>query len=425
MFFLIVSFRNFYSIFYFLRNEDLVKINTDILPISIKNNLRKRLEQILEDINQYYYKKYSIQEPTKNQEIEFKNQFRQLELSIREAFLKAMACFLFDYKLFLRTATSRPDLKAKDRKLEKYFDKQKFLSSKNFLEKAFFQELIDTQLFYDCIMNLSFTSELDPALAQSFIVFSDICSKMNRSSYKDDQIKLIPLNSSSDSQTIVILPPQLDAEFLNQLNPVLSNTDAKDLVINGSAFIYEGKENSFPKLKAEVHSNYNSNANSILDLDASIGSKHDQLVLDDPRKLSDLNRMETQSNSSSNNQNLYKKSNKIVSTPMGIRTNAEKIHALERMKSKTNFKQTNNIKIAQKNYNAIARFHAHYFLSNAYALWFIYLPEIIKDCENLRKNLIDYAYMVLIRMQNHNLDYPDEVSILLFLIQNIIFKNIS
>lgn len=364
----------------------------------------------MEDINQLFYKKFSIKEPTKNQEIEFKNQFRKLELSIREAFLKAMACFLFDYKSFLRTATSRPDLKAIDRNIEKYFDKEKFLYSKTFLEKTFYKELIQTQLFYDCIMNLSFTSELDPALAQSFMVFSDICSKMNRNSYKDDQIKLIPLNSSGDSQTIVMLAPQLDAEFLNQLNPVLSNMNPKDIVINGSSFIYEGKENSFPKLKAEVDSNYNSNANSILDLDASIGSKHDQLIIEDPRKSSDLNRIETQSNSSSNTQNLYKKSNKIVSTPIGIRTNAEKIHELEKMKSKTNFKLTSNIKLAQKNYNTIAKFHAHYFLSNAYALWFIFLSEMIKDCEHLKKNVLDYAYMVLIHMQNHNLDYPDEVS---------------
>ncbi|RMZ98895.1 C-myc promoter-binding isoform X1 [Brachionus plicatilis] len=393
--------------------EDRRTINPNILPKNIKNSLKDRLEKILEGITKLYIEKNSIQEPTKNQETDFKKRLRNFELSIREAFLKAMACFLSDYKTFLRTATRRPDLKAKDRNIIKYFDTGKFLESKQSSEKLFYQELIRTQLFYDCIMNLSFTSELDPALAQSFMVFSDICSKMNPNSYRDDEIKLISLNNSNDSQTIVMLPPQLDAEFLNHLNPILTNMDPKDIIINGSAFIYDDKENSFPKLKIEVYSNYNSNTNSSLDLDASIGSKNDHLLIEDLRKnslkLSDSNRIETQSNSSSITQNFSRKSNKMLSTPMGIRTKAEKIQALKRMESKISFKSTNSIKQAQKNYNTLAKFHAHCFLSNAYALWFIYLPEYIKECEDLKKNALDYAYMVLTQMQKHNLNHPDEV----------------
>lgn len=371
------------------------------MPKNVRQNLSNKLEKILGDINNLYL--------IKNQEIESKKKLRKLELSIREAFLKAMASILFDYKDFLQTATRRPDLKAIDRNIVKYFDVERFLNSKISSEKFFYQELIRTQLFYDCIMNLSFTSELDPALAQSFMVFSDICSKMNRNS-SNDEIKLLSLSDSSDSQTIVMVPPQLDADFLNQLNPVLFNMEPKDIIINGSAFIYDDKENFFPKLKIEVYSNYNSKTNSSFDLDASIGSKHEQLMIEDlrknSRKMSD--RIETQSNSSSINQN--RKSNKMLNTPMGIRTKAEKIQNLKRMESKISFKPTNNIKQAEKNYNSLAKFHAYHFLSNAYALWFIHFPEYIKNCDELKKNALDNAYMVLVQMQNHNLTHPDEVS---------------
>jgi len=48
-------------------------------------------------------------------------------------------------------------------------------------------------------------------------------------------------------------------------------------------------------------------------------------------------------------------------------------------------------------------------LSNAYALWFIYLSECLKVNEDSRKVDLNYAYQVLIQMQNHQLHQPDEV----------------
>jgi len=49
-------------------------------------------------------------------------------------------------------------------------------------------------------------------------------------------------------------------------------------------------------------------------------------------------------------------------------------------------------------------------LSNAYALWFIYLPEYLKACGENKKSAMNYAYQVLIQMQKHNLTHPDEVA---------------
>ena len=50
-----------------------------------------------------------------------------------------------------------------------------------------------------------------------------------------------------------------------------------------------------------------------------------------------------------------------------------------------------------------------FLLSNAYAVWFIYLSECLKINEEFRKIDLNYAYQVLIQMQNHQLDQPDEV----------------
>ena len=48
-------------------------------------------------------------------------------------------------------------------------------------------------------------------------------------------------------------------------------------------------------------------------------------------------------------------------------------------------------------------------LSNSYSLWFIYLAECLKTNEELRKSGLNYAYQILIQMQNHQISQPDEV----------------
>ena len=48
-------------------------------------------------------------------------------------------------------------------------------------------------------------------------------------------------------------------------------------------------------------------------------------------------------------------------------------------------------------------------LSNSYALWFIYLAEHLRLCESNRKKGLNYAYKMLIQMQNHQINKPDEI----------------
>ena len=70
---------------------------------------------------------------------------------------------------------------------------------------------------------------------------------------------------------------------------------------------------------------------------------------------------------------------------------------------------TNNLRLNEKNKLLASKSHAMSLLSNSYALWFIYLAEWLKTNEELRKSGLNYAYQILIQMQNHQISQPDEV----------------
>ena len=57
-----------------------------------------------------------------DQDPRYRRRRRELELSIREAFLRFMTSIMHDYKQFMRTVTRRPDTKALDRNLKTFFD---------------------------------------------------------------------------------------------------------------------------------------------------------------------------------------------------------------------------------------------------------------------------------------------------------------
>ena len=276
-------------------------------------------------------------------------------------------------------------------------------------------------------MNLSFTSELESALADSFAFFADICSRMNTQQNKsDDDLRLLEYIEHSNNQTVVVLPPSLDEKFLAKLsnsNSIPSEID-NDFIGRFSAFVYDltSATKCFPKSKLELHLTSNqSNANSTIDLNSSYISQNvnndnssEQANLLNPNRKNSLtgnnSNADTQSISSGNNQVTFRKL-KQLDTPINVRTKAEKFQAQKRIVSKLNVRLSNNPKVNEKNKHAVAKHHAFYLLSNTYALWFMCLPSYVKDCDAMRKNGLNYAYQILIQMQNHNLTQPDEVNI--------------
>lgn len=100
-----------------------------MLPKKAFNQLKNKLIQIANEIERLNeLKVYNLQNKNLNQsnrqdiEARLKNMDRNLELTIREAFLKFMVSILQNYKTFQRTLTRRPDIKAIDRNLSKFFD---------------------------------------------------------------------------------------------------------------------------------------------------------------------------------------------------------------------------------------------------------------------------------------------------------------
>lgn len=95
----------------------------------LKNKLQAIANEAkrLNDLKNYYQANNQSQISRQDFESKLKKSERNLELAIREAFLKAMIHILYNYKSFMRTVTRRPDMKALDRNLSKFFDCEGYL----------------------------------------------------------------------------------------------------------------------------------------------------------------------------------------------------------------------------------------------------------------------------------------------------------
>jgi hypothetical protein len=365
----------------------------------LQNNLTKisyELEKVNEMEQQLNSSLQGRSFPTST-EIEGKLRKRKLMLNtlIREAFLKFMVSILHNYKKFLKTVTRKPNLKALDRNLNTYFDSEGFIrhmEKENQPCNLFFKELVKTQLFYDCIMNLSFTTELQLELADSFAFFSDLCSRYN---YTSTEIRLLDLNESLNNQTVVILPPAMSEIFNGQTDGHLN-----------SDFIYDIKPGKFPISNTELHHNSLASKNNLNNIENDKeGSMNSKSELDQENEDSAVQPSKLLENI---------RSLKIIpNTPIGVRTQTEKLQykktiGLVLQKAEHHNKNTKKITSLSK---INSKVQAFYFLSQAYSLWFIYLPEYVKicTCKDTIKILLNYGYYVLIQMQNHHLTQPDEI----------------
>jgi hypothetical protein len=382
--------------------KERTNINIEMLPKRPLRVLRERLQQLNMEVNKLYkrsYNKSNINNSRNDADI-LKKRERQISLAIREAFLRFMAAILNDYKLFLKTVIRRPDTKVLDRNLAKFFDFEGFLNKKEAACQEFYKKLIETQLFYDCIMNLSFTSELEPSLAYAFTFFAECCSKVNAMSYKGEDIRLLNIESRND-QTVFVLPP----------------TAISEMTISNSAFIY----NSETTTATTTTTSHEPIQHSSTHLFPRLKNKKElkNLVKSVKRITTKQQSYDNNSNNNINNSNINSNQN----VPTGVRTKGEKLESKKKLESlliisndnynfnnsnnktkstKTtkfkNNKQDNNLPAAKN-----AKICAYFLLSNAYTLWFMYLPDYLKDCSDCRKYGLNYAYHVLIQMEKHGL----------------------
>ena len=188
-----------------------------------------------------------------------KRQERLFELAIREAFLRFMATIWHNYKSFLRTNTRKPGTKAIDRNLAKFFDTEGFVRSKEAACQPFYRELCSTQLFYDCIMNLSFASELEPTLADAFAFFAELCSRINPAANTADEpmshmrvIEMLGYQRTVSDQTVVVMAPCMsDYAGDNDADDGGDDVEA-EYSLENSAFVYEPNVSHFPRVACEM-----------------------------------------------------------------------------------------------------------------------------------------------------------------------------
>ncbi|CAM6002406.1 unnamed protein product, partial [Sphagnum balticum] len=452
-------------------------INLKMMPKQALSALRSRLLQLNERIERVYGLSGAIRvndppgssnssnatSPAARSDAEarFKREKRALDLAIRECFLRFMTACLHNYKAFMRTVTKRPDTRQQDRNLAAFFNCDGFVQSKERAAQMFYRELTKTQLFYDCIMNLTFASELDPALADAFGHFDECCRRATHAAAagnSGDMSPLLELNDlNANHQTVVVLPPSVSSfDNDDRLTLTVEQAVSEDgeqqqtpqeipppppqVLFRSSAFVYELRKSvsvaRFPRLKLELglRGALESKANSTSDLNVSQltpggGGNANLLSVQDSgegatRKSSvTTNNTDTHSIASGCNSQQStapggsgpmtgKKLNKLPNTPIGVRTKTEKNVAAKKFDttlSAIQAKASKDAKLADRYKHLVAKTRALHLLSNAYALWFIYLHESLKERPDRVKSGLNYAYQVLIQMQTHNLPQPDEI----------------
>ncbi|XP_070622879.1 DENN domain-containing protein 4B isoform X1 [Erythrolamprus reginae] len=128
---------------------------------------------------------------------------KQLELDIRGAFLRFMACLLKGYRGYLRPITQAPSEKTRDS--SSLFFLQGFLKSRDRAYHKFYGQLLRTQLFTQFIEECSFVSDRHACLE-----FFDSCvDKVQVDLEKPDEAPLIELDDTQGSEhTVFIMPPE-------------------------------------------------------------------------------------------------------------------------------------------------------------------------------------------------------------------------
>ncbi len=183
-------------------------------------------------------------------------------------------------------------------------------------------------MFYDCIMNFSFVTELEPSLAQSFNFFADCCTKFLTIKEED---QLLEFNVSNNPQTVVILPPSVAFNSDDKECLLLENEDGL-IFFKNSAFIYKSNmniTNYFPRLKIELGLNLLEKEElneTSCSLNSGTSENNDNIDENYSSKNIFSDNQSISSKSINNNFITFAKKN-VPMTPIGVRTKAEKLQS--------------------------------------------------------------------------------------------------
>ncbi|KAE8588972.1 hypothetical protein XENTR_v10022844 [Xenopus tropicalis] len=149
----------------------------------------------------------------------------QLELDVRAAFLRFMACLLKGYRSFLLPITQAPSERTRDS--SNLFNVEGFRKSRDRAHQKFYSQMLKTQMFTQFIEDCSFVSDRHACLE-----FLDNCiEKVQIDGEKMEDLHLVELDESHRSEhTVFIMPAEephepgsgeLPAQYMYESFPVL------------------------------------------------------------------------------------------------------------------------------------------------------------------------------------------------------------
>jgi hypothetical protein len=282
---------------------------------------------------------------------------REMETRIRDVFLRFMCTCFYGYKQFLRPILRRPNQLSTDASVLFEFDN--FLHSRDSSYSKFYSYILHTQMFSRFIEERSFLSS--STLNQSSLIndnlnhnyslafFDECCTKVRISIENNDQ-QLISLLDTSDTTT----------NFLSEKTTLI-----------------------LPDFLDLNHSGINGHNDSI--------NKQNKLT-------NNGNKIHSQEKSQIKNLKVHQEQSQITSL---------KFIPNSPMVKRSKFERDKCQKIAREDKTKPTQW-AYCILANVYSLWFMHLPTMI-ECYTSPREILNYAYKILVQMNRQHLTNPDEV----------------
>ncbi len=301
---------------------------------------------------------------------------RDMETRIRDVFLRFMCTCFYGYRQFLRPILRKPNQLSTDASVLFEFDS--FLHSRDSSYSKFYSYILRTQMFSRFIEERSFLSS--STLNQSSIIndnhhnyslafFDECCTKVKTSIENNDQQPCYLLEThdtitnSLSEKTTLILP-----EFI----------DLNHSGINGHNDSTNNKPNHLIRNGNKIHAQ----------------GKNEMINLKLPQEQAQITSMKL-----------------IPNSPMVKRSKFERDKCQKVIDQRTfeifiiNFFL---FKIAREDKTKPTQW-AYCILANVYSLWFMHLPTMI-ECYSNPRDILNYAYKILVQMNRQRLTNPDEVN---------------
>lgn len=271
---------------------------------------------------------------------------RTMETRIREAFLRFMCTCFYGYKQFLRPILRRPNQLSTDASVLFQFDK--FLHSRDSSYSNFYSHILHTQMFIKFIEERSFLSS--STLNQSSVVNENLHHNYSLVFFDDCCTRIKSSIENNEQQRLLM--------------------DANDTMKN---ILSEKTTLVLPEFADLNHSGANGHNDSNNTTNKTI-------------------------NHGNHNLKPHQESGQISSV---------KLIPNSPMVKRSKFERDKCQKVARENKTKPTQW-AYCLLSNVYSLWFMHLPIMI-ECYTSPRDILNYAYKILVQMNRQHLTNPDEV----------------